>query len=88
MLYEVITDLEFCFVRLDVFDDAGEVQERTVDDPDRFADLEFNLGFRPLDPFFHPGRDFGDLFVGDGRRRSPAADKPCLRLCFAAVYSF
>ena len=43
-------DLEFAFVRLDVFHHAGKVQERTVDDTDRLTYFELDFRFRPFGP--------------------------------------
>src|SRR5690606_11060396 len=53
---------------VDLFDDAIEVVERTIDHANHLARLEQDLGTRLLDAFLDPVQDLGRFVVGDRQR--------------------
>src|SRR6185369_4411160 len=68
-------NLERAFVGADLFDDAAEIRERTVDDFDLLSDFECDLGFRPRGPFLELNRDLLDFLLRNRRRVGRTADE-------------
>src|SRR5690554_3800981 len=64
---------QLALVGLDLFDDAVEVLERSVDDLDALASLEQDLGLDGA--LFHLLRDLADLGLADRRRIVRATDE-------------
>src|SRR5207253_6820065 len=56
-------DLELALVRVDFFNRAAEIQERTIVNLDRFADIKVNLGTFGLFGFRNLRFDRGDFLV-------------------------